>query len=59
MLNPILHKIISLKQGGNVEACQILDGIIVSHETIHSLKINKSLVMIMKLDMPKYYDRLN
>jgi hypothetical protein len=37
-LKPILHSIISPEQGGFVEGRQILDGIIVAHETIHSLK---------------------
>jgi hypothetical protein len=39
ILNPILQEIISPKQGGFVEGRQILSGILVSHEAIHSLKI--------------------
>jgi hypothetical protein len=37
----------------------ILDGIIVAHETIHSLKMTKKAGMMMKLDMSKAYDRMN
>jgi hypothetical protein len=38
-LKPILQEIISPEQGGFVEGRKILDGIVVSHETIHSLQI--------------------
>jgi hypothetical protein len=42
-----------------VEGHEILDGIIATHETIHSLKFNKTPSMLMKLDMSKACDRLN
>jgi hypothetical protein len=58
-LKPILPLIISQEQGGFVEGRKILDGIIVAHETIHSLKISKKAGMMMKLDMSKAYDRMN
>jgi hypothetical protein len=45
--------------GGFMEGQQILDGIIVSHEDIHSLKVSKKAGMMMKLDMSKSYDRMN
>jgi hypothetical protein len=40
-LNTITNKIVSLEQGGFVEGRQILDGIIVAREKIHSLITNK------------------
>jgi hypothetical protein len=52
-LKPLLKSIISLEQGGFVEGHQILDGIIVSHETIHSLQTSKNPGMLIKLDMSK------
>jgi hypothetical protein len=36
-----------------------LDGIVVAHEDIHSLKVSKKPGMMMKLDMFKAYDRMN
>jgi hypothetical protein len=58
-LKPILPIIISQEQGGFVEGRKILDGIVVAHETIHSLKVSKKVGMLMKLDMSKAYDRMN
>jgi hypothetical protein len=40
-----MNKIISSEQGGFVEGLQILDGIILAHESIHSLKLSKNLDM--------------
>ena len=40
-LKPILLSLISLEQSGFIEGRHILDGIIVVHETIHSLKWKK------------------
>ena len=42
-LKPLLLSLISLEQSGFVEGRHILDGIIVVHETIHSLKWKKRL----------------
>ena len=42
-----------------VEGRQILDGITLVHETIHSLKAMKTPVMLLKLDLSKAYDKLN
>jgi hypothetical protein len=40
-LKLVLPLIISQEKGGFMEGWQILDGIIVSHEAIHSLKVSK------------------
>ena len=45
-LKPLLPLIISPEQSGYVEGCQILDGIILTHEIIHSLKQRKKLGML-------------
>jgi len=55
MLLPIL---ISPEQYGYVEGRQILDGIILTHETIHSLKKNKQVGMLLKIDLSKAFDKL-
>jgi hypothetical protein len=51
-----MNKIISLEQGSFIEGRQILDGIIIEHKTIHSLKIGKMPGMLIKLNMSKAYD---
>ena len=58
-LKPLLPLIISLEQAGFVEGRQILDGIILVHETIHSLKASRTPGMHLKLDLSKAYDKLN
>ena len=42
-----------------MEGRQILDGIILVHETIHSLKATRTPDMLLKLDFSKAYDKLN
>lgn len=39
-----------------MEGYQILDGIILAHEIIYSLKAHRRPSMLMKLDLPKAYD---
>ena len=58
-LKPLLPLIISSEQARFVEGRQILDGIIMVHETIHSLKATRILGMLLKLDLSKAYDKLN
>jgi hypothetical protein len=58
-LKSIMSCMTSHEQGGYIEGHQILDGIIVSHEAIHSLKSTKKPSMLIKLNMPKAYDCLN
>jgi len=55
-IKPLLKSMISQEQGGFVEGCQIMDGIIIAHETIHLLQTSKKPGMIIKLDMSKAYD---
>eukprot|EP00253_Pinus_taeda_P002372 PITA_02372 len=58
-LKPLLDKLISAEQTGFVEGRQILDGLVVTQEVIHSLKVKKQKGMMIKLDLSKVYDRLN
>jgi len=58
-LKPLLPLLISPEQSRYVEGRQILDGIILSHEIIHSLKHIKQVGMILKLDLSKAFDKLN
>eukprot|EP00253_Pinus_taeda_P026566 PITA_26566 len=58
-LKPLLPSIISPEQTGFVEGRQILDGLAVAQEMIHSLNQNKRKGMMIKLDLSKAYDCLN
>jgi len=50
-LKPILSSIISLEQTRFLEGRQILDGLVVSQEVVHSLKTKKEAGMMIKLDL--------
>ena len=58
-LKPLLPNLISSEQTGFVVGLQITDGIILVHELLHSIKVQKILGMMVKLDIAKYYDKLN
>ena len=58
-LKPLLPILISPEKIGYVQGRKILDGIILSNEVTHSLKIVKSPGMLLKLDLSKAFDKLN
>ena len=58
-VKPLLPLLVSKEQTGYVEGRQILDGIILAHEVVHSLKLTKKPGMLMKLHMSKAFKRLN
>lgn len=58
-LKPLLDSLISPEQTSFVEGRQILDGLVVTQEVIHSLKAKKQKGMMIKLDLSKAYDRIN
>ena len=58
-LKPLLPLLISPEQTGYVEGRQIMDGIILSNEVIHSLKLLKKPGMLLKLDLCKAFDKLS
>lgn len=47
------------EQTGFVEDRQILDGILLTHEMIHSLKHTKTTGMLIKVGLAKAYDKVN
>lgn len=51
--------LISQEQGGFVKSHQILDGVIVSSEAVHSMSNLKQKSMFIKLDMSKAYDKVH
>lgn len=58
-LKPLLSGLISLEKTGFMEGKQILDGINLTHEMIHSLKQTKTPGMLLKVDLAKAYDKVN
>lgn len=58
-LKPSLSGLISPEQTSFTEGRQILDGIILTHEMIHSLKQAKTPGMLLKVDLAKAYDKVN
>lgn len=58
-LKLILPWLISVEQIGVVEGHQSLDGIMISHETIHTLQSSKNLNMFLKLDLSYEFDKIN
>jgi hypothetical protein len=56
-LKPLLSKLISKEQTRYVKGHQILDNIILTQELIHSLNLNKTPGMLIKLDMSKVFDK--
>eukprot|EP00253_Pinus_taeda_P015835 PITA_15835 len=58
-LKPLLPLIISPEQSGYVEGRQITDGIILTHEIIHSLKQSKKPGMLLKIDLSKAFDSIS
>ena len=58
-LKTLLPLLILPEQTGYVEGRQILDGIILTHEIIHSLKHNKKAGMLLKIYLSKAFDKLS
>jgi len=58
-IKPFMNILIAPEQSGFVEGRQILDGIILIHEVVHSLKHSHIPGMLVKLDLSKAYDKLN
>ena len=58
-LKPLLQTIISPEQTGFVKGRQILDGIVVAQEAIHTHKRYKRKGLLIKLDLSKAYDRIS
>ena len=58
-LKEVLPLLIGLEKFGFVVGQQILDGIIMVHEAIHSLKVTKNTRMLVKHGNAKAYDKLS
>jgi hypothetical protein len=58
-LKPLLPIMISSEQTSFIEGLQFLDGIILAHEMIHSLKKTKTPSMLLKVDLAEAYDKVD
>ena len=58
-LKPIMSNLVSQEQSRFVEGRQILDGIILTQELIHSLKQTKQLGMMIKVDIEKAVNKVS
>lgn len=59
IIKPLLPTVVPVEQSGYVEGRKILNNIIQAHDVMPSLKNNRKVSMIMKLDLAKAYDKLN
>ena len=57
-LKPLMVHLISPEKTKFVEGRKIMDGIVATHEVIHSLKTNKMSGVLVKMDLSKAYDRI-
>lgn len=58
-LKPLLPLLTSQEQTSYVEGRQVIDNVIPTHELIHSLKLNKTPGMPIKLNMSKVSDKIS
>lgn len=58
-LKPLLKFIVSEEQSGFVPGRSIVEGIIIAHEAIHSIRQAKVDRMLIKLDIRKAYDMVD
>lgn len=55
----VAHTVVRPKQTAFMLGCNILDGVIILHETIHELRTKKLIVIIIKMDFEKAYDKVS
>ena len=57
-LQKFIPHIIFLDQGGFVPGREIWEGVVVAHQTLHSINSHQLSSFVIKLDMMKAYDRV-
>ena len=58
-LTPVASRVISKNQTTFIPGKNILDGVVILHEVLHSLHVIKEKGIILKLDFEKAYDRVS
>nr|ABA98327.2 transposon protein, putative, CACTA, En/Spm sub-class [Oryza sativa Japonica Group] len=57
-INSVADRIVSPTQTAFMRGCNILDGVVVIHETVHELHRRKLSGVILKIDFEKAYDKV-
>lgn len=57
-LTKVAESVISRNQTAFIPGRNILDGIVIIHETLHELRVKKQKGIVMKLDFEKAYDKV-
>jgi len=55
----VASRVISKNQTAFIPGKNILDGVVILHEVLHSLHVKKEKGIILKLDFEKAYDRVS
>lgn len=55
-LVPVAKKVIDPNQTGFIQGKNILEGVVILHETLHELKRSKRKGLILKIDFERAYD---
>jgi hypothetical protein len=58
-ISQVATKVISLTQTIFLSGRNIMEGVIVLHETIHEMQMKKQDGLIFKFDFEKAYDKIN
>jgi hypothetical protein len=58
-ISHVAQKVISHSQTAFIPGCNIMEGVIVLHETLHEMHRKKQSGVILKIDFEKSYDKLN
>jgi hypothetical protein len=58
-VTPIVQKVISPSQTAFLSGRNIMEGVIVLHETIHKMHKNKQNGIVLKIDFEKADDNMN
>lgn len=58
-IQKVLPNLISVEQGAFVKGRQILDGVFVANECVHSRNKDRTLGLVCKLDLEKAYDKVD
>ena len=58
-VSSIVHKVIEPTQSAFIPGRNILEGVVILHETIHEMKLKKLDGVIFKIDFEKAYDKVN
>jgi hypothetical protein len=58
-ITEVVKKVISPSQTTFLPGRNIMEGVIILHETIHEMHIRKQSGVILKLDFKKVYDKIN